>query len=145
MKSVVQRVNSASVTVDGKLISQIDKGLLALVGLHIKDTEKDIDFMIKKILNLRIFPGDGKPINKNVLDLNLEILLVSQFTLYGDCTEGNRPSFIEAMPPEKAKIFYEFFIEKFKRNYPKIKEGIFGADMQVSLINDGPVTILLES
>lgn len=145
MKSVVQRVNSASVTVDGKLISQIDKGLLALVGLYIKDTEKDIDFMIKKILNLRIFPGDAKPINKSVLDLNLEILLVSQFTLYGDCTEGNRPSFIEAMPPEKAKIFYEFFIEKFKRNYPKIKEGIFGADMQVSLINDGPVTILLES
>jgi D-tyrosyl-tRNA(Tyr) deacylase len=144
MKIVVQRVNSASVSVKNKLISEINKGILVFVGIHKNDTDKNIDFIIKKILELRIFPGDGKPINKSILDLNLEILCVSQFTLYGDCSKGNRPSFFDAMPPEKANLFYENFINKFKKEYTKVKDGIFGANMQVSLINDGPVTIILE-
>ena len=147
MRAVVQRVSSASVTVDGEIISQIGAGLLVLLGIHKDDTEKEREYIIKKIVNLRIFPdsADMHNINKSIKDTDGEILLVSQFTLYGDCKKGNRPSFIAAMPPEKAKSFYEDFAKELKHIYPKTKEGMFGAYMHVALVNDGPVTILLNS
>ena len=144
MRAVIQRVNEASVTVDGKFISKIDKGFLVLVGIKTNDTLDQCDHLINKILNLRIFEDENLKMNKSISDLNLEILLVSQFTLYADCKKGNRPSFINAMPPAQAKEFYQKFIDQFKQKYPKVKNGIFGAYMKVSLINDGPVTIILD-
>ena len=145
MKVVIQRVKSASVEVDGDLISSIGQGLLVLVGIHKEDTQKDSDYIIKKILSLRFFESEKSFMDKSVQDLNLEVLLVSQFTLYGNCKKGARPSFDKAMPPKEAKIFYENFVEKFKQQHSKVKDGIFGAYMQVSLVNDGPVTIILDS
>ena len=145
MRAVIQRVNSASVEVEGKLISKIEKGLLVLVGIHKEDTQKDAGYIIRKILNLRVFESEKSFMDKSVQDLELEILLVSQFTLYADLRKGNRPSFDKAMPPAQAKIFYENFVEKFRENYPKTKDGVFGAYMQVSLVNDGPLTIILDN
>jgi len=145
MRAVIQRVEQACVEVDGKLISKISKGLLVLVGIKTDDTQKDSEYLIKKILNLRIFEDEKHSMNKSVLDLNLEILLVSQFTLYGDCKKGNRPSFINAMSPEPAKDFYNNFVEKFRQQYPNVQDGVFGAHMKINLINDGPVTVILES
>jgi D-tyrosyl-tRNA(Tyr) deacylase len=145
MRAVIQRVNSASVEVDGKLVSSIDKGLLVLVGIEKEDTSRDSEYLIRKILNLRIFDDQEKFLDKSVQDLGLQVLLVSQFTLYGSCKKGNRPSFDKAMPPKEAKVFYSDFVEKFKQSYSKVKDGIFGAYMQVSLVNDGPVTIVLDS
>ncbi len=144
MKAVIQKVNSASVEVDGKLISSIDKGLLVLVGIHKKDTQTEADYLIRKILNLRMFESDKHFMDKSVQDLDLEVLLVSQFTLYGDCTKGNRPSFDQAMSPAQAKVFYDDFVNKFRQSHLKTKDGVFGAYMKVSLINDGPFTIVLE-
>ncbi len=145
MRVVIQRVNQASVEIDGKLVSKIDKGLLVLVGIKSNDTLDQCDYLINKILNLRIFEDEHFKMNKSVSDLNLEILLVSQFTLYADCKKGNRPSFINAMPPAQAKEFYQKFVDQFKQKYTKVKDGIFGAYMKVNLINDGPVTIILDS
>ena len=145
MKAVIQRVNSASVEVENKLISKIEKGLLILLGFKEGDTHKESEYLIKKITNLRIFPDEKHPINKSASGLDLEILVVSQFTLYGDCKKGNRPSFIGAMPPEQAKAFYNDFVEKFRQQYPKVQDGVFGAHMKINLINDGPVTIVLDS
>ncbi|MFH1644355.1 MAG: D-aminoacyl-tRNA deacylase [bacterium] len=145
MRVLIQKVNQASVLVDEKLISEIGKGLLVFVGIKADDSEKDSDYLINKIFNLRIFEDENFKMNKSVLDLNLEILLVSQFTLYADCKKGNRPSFINAMPPTQAKEFYSNFIEQFRKKYPKIQDGIFGAYMKINLINDGPVTIILDS
>lgn len=145
MRVVIQKVNEASVEVDEKLISKIDKGLLVLVGIKANDSLDQCDHLINKILNLRIFEDENFKMNKSILDLNLEILLVSQFTLYADCKKGNRPSFINAMPPVQAKEFYKNFVDKFKQKYPKIEDGVFGAYMKVNLINDGPVTIILDS
>ncbi len=145
MRVVIQRVDSASVSVDNKVVSAVNKGLLIFVGIHKDDTQKHSDYLIKKILNLRLFDADNKFASKSLKDLDLEILLVSQFTLYADCKKGSRPSFDKAMPPRDAKVFYQNFINKFKNEYPKIKNGIFGAYMKVSLINDGPVTIILDS
>ena len=145
MRAVIQKVNAASVEVDGKLVSSIEKGLLVLVGIERQDTPKDSEYLVRKILNLRIFDDQEKFLDKSVQDLSLEVLLVSQFTLYGSCKKGNRPSFDKAMPPKEAKVFYQDFVEKFKQNYFKVKDGIFGAYMQVSLVNDGPVTIILDS
>jgi len=145
MRVVIQRVERAFVEIEGKPISKIGKGLLVLVGIKTDDTQKDSEYLIKKILNIRIFEDEKHPMNKSVLDLNLEILLVSQFTLYADCKRGNRPSFIGAMSPELAKVFYNNFVEKFRQQSPKVQDGIFGAHMKVNLINDGPVTIILES
>jgi len=143
MKAVIQRVNYASVEVDGKLISSIDKGLLILVGIHKNDTENEADYLIRKILNLRIFESEKHFMDKSVQDLDLEILLVSQFTLYGDCKKGNRPSFDQAMPPAQAKVFYDDFVDKFKKSHAKVKDGVFGAYMKVRLENDGPLTIVI--
>ena len=144
MKVVIQVVTSASVTVEDKLISEIGKGLLVFVGLHMSDTEDMFDSLIKKIVDMRIFSDDAGKINHSVADVGGEVLLVSQFSLNADCNKGNRPSFAKAMPPAKAKTSYEKFVSRFKELYgsDKVKDGVFGAYMQVALINDGPMTIL---
>ena len=145
MRAVVQLVLSASVTVDERQVSEIGPGILVLLGIKDDDTQQEIEYISKKIINLRIFPGDNGFMNKSVADVEGEILLVSQFTLYGDCRKGNRPSFTRAMPPESAKKMYNNFADCLKKQYPKVKEGVFGAYMQVALVNDGPVTILIDS
>ncbi|MBU1007610.1 D-tyrosyl-tRNA(Tyr) deacylase [Candidatus Dependentiae bacterium] len=146
MKVIIQRVSQASVAVDEKIVSKIGPGFLALVGLHHDDTIEKFGSIIKKILNLRIFSDRDDKMNTSLIDNNYELLLVSQFTLYADCTKGNRPSFMQAMPPDQAKDLYQKFIEQCRHEYvsEKVKDGVFGAMMQISLINDGPVTIVLE-
>ena len=145
MKIVLQRVSSASVEVDGRLVSEIGPGFLALVGICADDSPDLFDPMIKKILNLRVFPDESGRFDESILDNDYEILLVSQFTLCADCRKGNRPSFTKAMAPDKAKEFYASFVERFKELYVanRVKDGKFGACMKVRLLNDGPVTILL--
>lgn len=148
MRVVVQRVSSASVCVDDRLVSQIGTGLLVLVGLSVDDTVESFesfDPVIKKMIQLRIFPDDQGKMNKSVQDVQGEILLVSQFTLYADCRKGNRPSFVKAMPPDKARVMYAQFVDRVKELFgsDRVHDGEFGAYMQVSLVNDGPVTILL--
>jgi len=145
MRALVQRVSEASVSVDNAVVSHIQGGLLVLLGIKSDDTQKDQDYIIKKILNLRIFSDQKNMMNKSVVDVSGEILLVSQFTLYGDCSKGNRPSFAKAMKPEQAKILYDDFARNVKQQYDKVREGVFAAHMQVSLVNDGPVTILIDS
>jgi len=145
MRALVQRVVSASVTVDNKLISEIGSGLLVFLGIKADDTQSDRDYLIKKILNLRIFSDQEDKMNKSIVDISGEMLLVSQFTLYGDCAKGNRPSFAKAMKPEQAKQCYDDFVQTLKQQYHAVKEGVFAAHMQVALVNDGPVTILIES
>ncbi|XWS15804.1 hypothetical protein CRYUN_Cryun34aG0033100 [Craigia yunnanensis] len=148
MRAVVQRVASASVEVDGRIVSEIGPGLLVLVGLHDSDTESDADYICRKVLNMRLFPNEstGKGWDQNVMQRNYGVLLVSQFTLYG-FLKGNKPDFHVAMPPQKAKPFYESLVDKFRKVYKPdaIKDGIFGAMMKVSLVNDGPVTMQLDS
>lgn len=143
MKIVVQRVLKSSVEVDKKLVGKIDKGLMLLVSFTSTDTEKNIDWMVNKVINLRIFDDESGIMNKSVLDVKGSILSISQFTLYGDANKGNRPSYINALNGEEAVKLYDLFNEKL-RKYIKVETGIFGADMKVALINDGPVTILLE-
>lgn len=145
MKVVIQKVTQASVEVDSKIVSSIGEGLLVLVGIHRDDTEQDCEYVIKKIVNLRLFDHDEKYFDKSVKDLDLDILCVSQFTLYGSLKKGNRPSFDKAMPPAQAKEFYAKFLEKLRAVHPKVHDGQFGALMKVSLVNDGPVTIIGES
>lgn len=145
MKAVIQKVKSASVHVEQKLISEIQKGYLIFVGIHENDAQNDIDYITKKILNLRLFKSKNSYFDKSIKDIDGQILFVSQFTLYGDIKKGNRPSFSKAMSSDKAKSFYEDFLKGFKTFYPKIKDGLFGANMQIFLINDGPVTIILDS
>lgn len=144
MRIVAQRSLNSKVEVDGKITGEIEKGLVLLVGISKSDTEKDIDYLVQKIVNLRIFEDDKGLMNLSLLDIKGSVLSISQFTLYGDTKKGNRPSFIEAMPGSAAKEYYELFNEKL-RKYCKVETGIFGADMKVSIENDGPVTILLES
>lgn len=144
MRAVVQRVSSSKVTVDGEVTGEINKGLLVLLGVTHEDTSKDVDYIIDKVLNLRIFEDENEKMNLSLKDVNGELLLVSQFTLYGDTKKGNRPSFIEAARPEMAINLYNYIIDELKKQIPKVETGIFGADMQVKLVNDGPVTILLE-
>lgn len=145
MKAVIQRVCSASVEVEGGCVSEIGPGLVCLIGIERDDTDKDRDYIIRKILKLRIFPDDKSRMSKSVQDINGQVLLISQFTLYGDCSKGNRPSFDRAMKPDQAKAFYENFYTSFECQYKHVKDGIFGAMMKVSLVNDGPVTIIIES
>ena len=144
MKVVVTRVEQASVKVDNKIIGKISSGLLVLVGFTNNDTEKDIDYMIDKIINLRIFNDENGIMNKSLLQVNKEILSVSQFTLYADTTKGRRPSYINALNSKEAIKLYEIFNNKLKE-YVKVETGLFGADMKVESINDGPVTIIMES
>ena len=143
MKTVVTRVTEANVKVEKKLISKIDKGLLVLVGFTESDTEKTIDYMVKKILNLRIFDDENGIMNKSIQEIKGEILSVSQFTLYGDASNGNRPSYIKALKGEYAIKLYDEFNKKLKEKIVT-KTGRFGAEMQVQSINDGPVTIIIE-
>jgi D-tyrosyl-tRNA(Tyr) deacylase len=145
MKAVIQRVKKTSLFVDKKLISEIEKGLAVYLGIKINDTEKEADYIVKKISGMRIFDDSNGKMNLSVKDINGEILLISQFTLYGDCTSGNRPSFIEAERPEKAEKLYKYIAKKLCENNIIVKTGVFGADMKITQLNDGPVTIILES
>ena len=144
MKVIVQRVKMANVMVEGRIVGNISNGYLLLVGFKKDDTLKDIEYMINKIINLRIFDDENGKMNLNIKDVNGKILSISQFTLYSDTKHGNRPSFINAMEYEKAKNMYEKF-NQLLNDFIHVETGIFGEDMQVSLINDGPVTISLES
>ena len=145
MRAVLQRVKEASVTVDGAVTGKIGAGLLVLLGVGKGDTEADLDFMLDKIPQLRIFEDEAGKMNKSLLDTSKALLAVSQFTLYADTKKGRRPSFIDAMEPEEAKRLYALFCTKARALGLTVEEGIFAADMKVALINDGPVTICLDS
>ena len=145
MRSVVQRVLSASVTVDGQRVSEIGPGLLVLLGVGKGDSEEDVEWMARKVAQLRIFEDDAGKMNRSVLEGSRQLIAVSQFTLFGDARKGNRPSFIEAMEPEGAKRLYTLFCERLRALGLAVGEGVFAAHMQVALVNDGPVTILLDS
>ncbi|MBR5649726.1 D-aminoacyl-tRNA deacylase [Pseudobutyrivibrio sp.] len=145
MKFVIQRVNEASVKVDGKIIGQINKGFLVLIGVGQDDTKEIADKMVKKLLGLRIFDDENDKINLSLTDVGGELLLISQFTLYANCKKGYRPSFIEAGAPDMANEMYEYIVEKCRQGGFHVETGEFGADMKVSLLNDGPFTIVLDS
>ncbi len=145
MKFVIQRVLEASVAVDGQVIGQIDKGYMVLIGVGQHDTKEIADKMVKKMIGLRIFEDENGKTNLSLSDVNGQMLLISQFTLYANCKKGNRPSFIESGAPDMAEEMYEYIITKCKENVPVVEKGSFGADMKVSLINDGPFTIILDS
>lgn len=145
MRAVVQRVSSSKVTVEDNIMGQIKKGLLVLLGVTHEDTSSDVDYMIDKILNLRIFEDENGKMNLSLKDVGGELLVVSQFTLYGDCRKGKRPSFTNAAKPEVATLLYEEFVQKSKDQDIVVQTGQFGAHMMVDLINDGPVTMLLDS
>lgn len=144
MKLVIQKVSHASVETEGASIAEIQKGFLVLVGIGKSDTKETIDQYVKKMVNLRIFTDENGKTNLSLKDVNGEILLVSQFTLYANCKKGNRPSFFDAGEPEKAQQLYEYMVEKVKEFVPVVQTGKFGAMMKVSLINEGPFTILLD-
>ncbi len=146
MRTVLQRVSEASVTVEGKILSKIDNGLLILIGIEDSDTNEDIDWLVKKICNLRIFNDENGVMNKSLIDVNGDAILVSQFTLHASTKKGNRPSYIKAAKPDIAIPLYKQFIISFENQLnKKVGRGEFGADMKVALINDGPVTILIDS
>lgn len=144
MKVVIQRVKNASVKVEGKVVGEIEKGFLVLVGIKVGDTKEQADYLVKKVCNLRVFTDENDKMNLSLKDVNGKLLIVSQFTLYGDCSDGNRPSFIEAARPEEAIPLYEYFCEECAKKGIEVQRGIFGADMKVELLNDGPVTIVIE-
>ncbi len=145
MKIIIQRVSQASVKVDGETVGSIGKGLLLLIGVSEEDETTDADWMVQKILNLRIFGDVEGKMNLSVHDISGEILCISQFTLLADYKKGNRPSFIRAAKPQKANQIFEYFKSEIAKSGLKIQSGIFGADMKVSLLNDGPVTIAIDS
>ena len=145
MRAVIQRVKEAEVKISGKTVGKIGKGLLVLLAVHVDDTEDKIEKMATKIINLRIFGDQADKMNLSVKDMGGEILVVSQFTLYGDISKGNRPSFIESAKPDKAVPYYEKFVEKIKVSGLKTATGEFGAMMEVGLVNDGPVTIIIDT
>lgn len=147
MRAVVQRVLKSSIKIDNLIYSSIGVGINCLIGIKDSDNENDIKYIVDKILNLRIFPDENDKMNKSVIDIDGEILVISQFTLYGDARKGRRPSFDKALKGEKAIEIYHKFIDELKTSYnkEKIKTGVFGAMMEVEIINNGPVTILLDS
>jgi len=145
MKIVIQRVSEASVKVDGKMVGEIGKGLMLLTGIDENDEKSDADWLVQKILNLRIFGDEDDKLNLSVKDISGEILCISQFTLIADYKKGNRPSFIKAAKPDQAVPLFDYFKEEIAKSGLKTESGIFGADMKVSLINDGPVTIVMDS
>lgn len=144
MKLVIQRVSKAKVEVENKIVGKIGKGFLVLFGAKEGDTKEQADFLVKKLCNLRVFKDENDKMNLSINDIDGELLIVSQFTLYADCQKGNRPSFTNAAKPDIANELYEYFVEECKKTVKKVEKGIFGADMKVSLLNDGPVTIILE-
>ena len=145
MRAVVQRVSRAEVKVDGEVTGTIEKGLLVFVGVAPEDTEKDMEYIADKIINLRIFEDENEKMNLSVTDVNGSLLVISQFTLYGDCRKGRRPNFTGSCEPVKAEKMYLEMLEYLKSKGIKTESGIFGADMKVDLLNDGPVTLLLDS
>ena len=145
MRAVVQRVTSSSVSVDENIIGQIEQGFNVLIGISKEDTLDDLKYIKDKIVNLRVFQDENDKMNLSLLDINGEILVISQFTLYGDCRKGRRPNFMEAQGGEEAKKLYEEFLKMLKTSDLKVQCGEFGADMKVEINNDGPVTILLDS
>ena len=144
MKFVIQRVKNAQVDVDNKTVGKIDNGFLVLIGITHTDTKEIADCLVKKLINLRVFEDENGKMNLSLGDINGSLLLISQFTLYADCSGGNRPSFTEAAKLDFANELYEYIISECKKKVDKVETGIFGADMKVSLLNDGPVTIILE-
>ena len=144
MKAVIQRVSNASVTVDNQICGKINKGYLILLGVGQEDTEQDCIRIADKIIKLRIFSDENDKINLSLKDVNGELLIVSQFTLYADCRKGNRPNFTQAGKPDLAEHLYNFFVDYCKKNIPVVQTGIFGADMKVELLNDGPFTVIIE-
>jgi D-tyrosyl-tRNA(Tyr) deacylase len=145
MIALVQRVSEASVSVEGRVEGKIGRGLLILLGVHQADTEREVSWVARKCVNLRIFPDDQGLMNRSLLDVDGEALIISQFTLYGDTAKGNRPSFTESAPGDKAKQLYDEFVRVFEQLLGKpVQQGIFGAMMQVYLVNDGPVTLWVE-
>ena len=145
MRAVVQRVKNASVKVGGEICGQINEGLLVFLGISKEDTENDITYIADKLTGLRIFEDEDEKMNNSVVDINGELLIISQFTLYGDCRKGRRPSFDGAMRPPMAEEMYEKFVDYVKKSGLKTETGKFGADMKIELLNDGPVTIILDS
>ena len=145
MRFVIQRVAESYVTVDNHMIAQISKGFLVLIGIDRQDTVEKADKMVKKLLGLRIFEDENGKTNLDLKNVGGSLLLVSQFTLYADCRKGNRPSFINAGEPNMANELYEYIIQCCKKEIPVVETGIFGADMQIALINDGPFTVILDS
>lgn len=146
MKIVIQRVKNAEVNVENQTVGKINKGFLVFLGIKNGDTQEDVDYLVKKLINLRIFTDENDKMNLSLQAVNGELLIISQFTLYGECKKsGNRPSFSDAAKPDIAIPLYEYFIDECKKHVPIVQTGIFGADMQVNLINDGPVTIIIDS
>lgn len=145
MRAVVQRVISCSVDADNVTVSRIGRGILVLIGIKDDDAMKDIEYIRDKVINLRIMDDEQGKMNMSALDINADIMLVSQFTLYGDSRKGRRPSYIRAASPETAKIIYEDVVKAFAESGLVVKQGVFQADMKITLINDGPVTIILDS
>ncbi|MBP1744571.1 MAG: D-tyrosyl-tRNA(Tyr) deacylase [Firmicutes bacterium] len=145
MRAVVQRVKCSKVVVDGKVIGQIDRGFNVLLGISREDTAEDVKYMKDKIINLRVFEDDQGKLNRSLLDVKGELLVISQFTLYGDCRKGRRPGFTEALGGDEANSLYEEFVRLCREEVSRVETGEFGADMMVSIENDGPVTLLIDS
>ena len=144
MKIIVQRVKKAQVEVENKIVGKIENGFLVLIGITHTDTKEQADYLIKKLINLRIFRDNNDKMNLSIKDVDGSLLLISQFTLYADCSSGNRPSFIEAAKPDYANELYEYIISECQKKINNVQSGIFGANMDISLVNQGPVTIILE-
>lgn len=145
MRAVIQRVRNASVEVEGESVANIGKGIMVLVGFLSDDDRETYTYMLDKMINLRIFEDEADKMNLSVKDVDGEILIVPNFTLYGDCRKGRRPSYSGAAKPDEARSIFEAFVKAAEDKYPKVQKGIFQADMKVSLLNDGPVTLLLDS
>ena len=141
---VIQWVKHASVEVENKIVGKIEKGYLVLIGIKQGDTKEQADYLVRKLCNLRVFTDENDKMNLSLKDTNGKLLIISQFTLYGDCKDGNRPSFIEAAKPDVAIPLYEYFVSECKKQIPIVETGVFGADMKVELLNDGPVTIIID-
>lgn len=146
MRIVIQRVKNANVSVNNEIIGEINNGFLVLLGIKNSDTREDADYLVKKLINLRVFNDNNNKMNLSLKAVNGEILIISQFTLYAECKKsGNRPSFLNAAKPDIAKPLYEYFVNECKKQISTVQTGIFGADMKVMLLNDGPVTIIIDS
>ena len=145
MKALLQRVSSANVAVEQNVVGEIDNGLLVFIGISSRDSQDDIDYIVDKTINLRIFPDEEGRFDRSLADINGSLLLVSQFTLYGDTKKGRRPSFTEAMPSDSARTLFDDTVNSFSKTGLRVEKGIFQAEMEVSLVNSGPVTIILDS